>query len=44
MNEPHASAQPDPVHTGQASAPAADSRPVVAFSNVSIAFDGPPVL
>jgi phospholipid/cholesterol/gamma-HCH transport system ATP-binding protein len=30
--------------TGQDTAPAADAGPVVVFQNVSIAFDGPPVL
>ncbi len=39
MTETPASFQPGP-----ASAPAADPSPVVAFRNVSIAFDGPPVL
>ncbi|HUD14625.1 MAG TPA: ATP-binding cassette domain-containing protein [Terracidiphilus sp.] len=38
------SAQPGLNYSGAASAPAADSSPVVAFRDVSIAFDGPPVL
>jgi phospholipid/cholesterol/gamma-HCH transport system ATP-binding protein len=38
------SGQPGRMHAGSASAPAADSAPVVAFRDVSIAFDGPPVL
>jgi phospholipid/cholesterol/gamma-HCH transport system ATP-binding protein len=37
-------AQPDPEHPGVAAAPAPDALPVAAFHNVSIAFDGPPVL
>jgi phospholipid/cholesterol/gamma-HCH transport system ATP-binding protein len=44
MNEPHASAQPVPGNSGEASAPAADSSPVVAFRNVSISFAGQMVL
>ena len=39
MNETPASPQPGP-----ASSPAAEALPVVEFRNVSIAFDGPPVL
>jgi phospholipid/cholesterol/gamma-HCH transport system ATP-binding protein len=39
MNETGAYPQPD-----QEQAPVADAGPVVVFSNVSIAFDGPPVL
>src|ERR1039458_5353117 len=39
MNEPPASAQPGPGPSGQDMA-----GPVAAFCNVSIAFDGPPVL
>jgi phospholipid/cholesterol/gamma-HCH transport system ATP-binding protein len=39
-----AAPQPGPNHSGLASAPVADSSPVVEFRNVSIAFDGPPVL
>ena len=39
MNEPPASAQP-----GQVQAPLTDAAPVVVFRDVSIAFDGPPVL
>ncbi|MGA2887539.1 MAG: ATP-binding cassette domain-containing protein [Terracidiphilus sp.] len=39
MNETPASSQP-----GQSTAPIADAGPVVIFRNVSIAFDGPPVL
>jgi phospholipid/cholesterol/gamma-HCH transport system ATP-binding protein len=38
------SAQSGPKPSGAAPAPAADSTPVVAFRDVSIAFDGPPVL
>jgi len=38
------SAQPDPARSGPATASAAASAPVVVFRNVSIAFDGPPVL
>ena len=34
----------DSVQSGQETAPAMDAGPVVAFRNVSIAFDGPPVL
>jgi phospholipid/cholesterol/gamma-HCH transport system ATP-binding protein len=39
MNQP-----PALVQSGQDPAPAAEAPPVVAFRNVSIAFDGPPVL
>jgi phospholipid/cholesterol/gamma-HCH transport system ATP-binding protein len=39
MTEPPASAQ-----SGQVPAPITDAAPVVVFRNVSIAFDGPPVL
>jgi phospholipid/cholesterol/gamma-HCH transport system ATP-binding protein len=39
MSEPSVFPQP-----GQNPAPTADAEPVVAFRNVSIAFDGPPVL
>ena len=39
MTEPPASVQP-----GQMPAPLSDAAPVVVFRNVSIAFDGPPVL
>jgi phospholipid/cholesterol/gamma-HCH transport system ATP-binding protein len=38
------SAQPGPGNPGNALARPADSTPVVAFRDVSIAFDGPPVL
>jgi len=44
MNEPPASAQPLPSQPGQDPASPADAGPVVVFRNVSIAFDGPPVL
>jgi phospholipid/cholesterol/gamma-HCH transport system ATP-binding protein len=54
MNDTPAFVQPDPplpspavassALPGQAPAPAAESSPIVAFRNVSIAFDGPPVL
>jgi len=48
METPHSASPgpepPGPVHAGQISTPPADSIPVVAFRNVSIAFDGPPVL
>lgn len=49
MNEPPASAQPMPTppgstQPGRAPAAAVAASPVVAFHNVSIAFDGPPVL
>jgi len=44
MTETPASAQSDPLPAGRASARTADSAPVVVFRNVSIAFDGPPVL
>jgi phospholipid/cholesterol/gamma-HCH transport system ATP-binding protein len=39
-------AQPDPDRSGETSVPGAvpDTTPVIAFRNVSIAFDGPPVL
>jgi phospholipid/cholesterol/gamma-HCH transport system ATP-binding protein len=39
-----AAPQPAPNHPGLPSAPAANSTPVVEFRNVSIAFEGPPVL
>ncbi len=42
MNETPAFAQS--AHSGQGPAPALDPGPVVVFRNVSIAFDGPPVL
>jgi phospholipid/cholesterol/gamma-HCH transport system ATP-binding protein len=42
MNDSPASAHSDPGPSGQKTA--ADASPVVAFRNVSIAFDGPPVL
>ena len=42
MNETPAFAQS--AHSGQEPAPALDPGPVVVFRNVSIAFDGPPVL
>jgi len=49
MNETRASAQPgpvrpDPAWPGHAPVAAADATPVVVFRNVSISFDGPPVL
>jgi phospholipid/cholesterol/gamma-HCH transport system ATP-binding protein len=44
MNETLASAQPDPGASGYVPVPARESGPVVEFRNVSIAFDGPPVL
>jgi phospholipid/cholesterol/gamma-HCH transport system ATP-binding protein len=44
MNETPASAQDGQDRAGQDPAPATDASPVVAFRNVSIAFDGPPVL
>jgi phospholipid/cholesterol/gamma-HCH transport system ATP-binding protein len=42
MNEAHGSGPPNDSQTGQAEA--AGTSPVVAFRDVSIAFDGPPVL
>jgi phospholipid/cholesterol/gamma-HCH transport system ATP-binding protein len=44
MNETLASAQPDPGASGHGTAVAVNAGPVVDFRNVSIAFDGPPVL
>jgi phospholipid/cholesterol/gamma-HCH transport system ATP-binding protein len=47
MSEPPASVQPDQDHprpAGLNPASPDDARPVVAFRNVTIAFDGPPVL
>ena len=42
MTDPLASGQPDPIQSSENSP--ADQEPVLSFSNVSIAFDGPPVL
>jgi phospholipid/cholesterol/gamma-HCH transport system ATP-binding protein len=49
METPASAAQPDStqsgrIHAGKAPVQAADSTPVVAFRDVFIAFDGPPVL
>jgi len=44
MMEPPASGPPGFAQPGPASAPVAYSTPVVAFRDVSISFDGPPVL
>jgi phospholipid/cholesterol/gamma-HCH transport system ATP-binding protein len=44
MSEIPATSQPSLAHPGQAFAPAAEARPIVALRSVSIAFAGPPVL
>jgi phospholipid/cholesterol/gamma-HCH transport system ATP-binding protein len=44
MNETSEAAQTPSVDSGQIAEAAADAAPVVVFRNVSIAFDGPPVL
>ncbi|MGA2537899.1 MAG: ATP-binding cassette domain-containing protein [Terracidiphilus sp.] len=44
MMETHASGQPDPIPHGFAPEASSDAAPVVAFRNVSISFEGPPVL
>jgi phospholipid/cholesterol/gamma-HCH transport system ATP-binding protein len=44
MMETHASGQPDPIPPGFAPEASSDAAPVVAFRNVSISFEGPPVL
>jgi phospholipid/cholesterol/gamma-HCH transport system ATP-binding protein len=44
MIETPATGPPDPSPGGSSAAPLADLEPVVAFQDVSIAFDGPPVL